>query len=182
MIETYYVSHVKDKGIFMKRTAFNPRTIFITAMTLFFIIASTITAGLGVNIYCTTTSDDSEDHLNDASRYLSDAVRRCENKENIRLATLKGTIPAIVITAQRDNSDTTDTEHWIYTYDGYFMEKEKKKETALSPSSGEKLFPMKSTDFQILNDDLLEVNLISEKGSSYSFLINIAETGGIGNE
>lgn len=159
----------------------NPRTIFILLLSLLFVAASLTIAILGMNIYGTATSGSSHQELDKAGSYIADKVRRCEDKSLIRTASLEGSLPALVIES-KDSDEDEITETWLFTADGYLKELRSKKGSEISSRSGDKIAPLKALDFQISNDNLLEINMSTDEGASSALNICLPELGGGANE
>ena len=93
--------------------------IFIAVLAAAFITTAALTAVLGVNIYSIASSGDMPSSPDSAVSYITEKVRECEDKSNLRTATLGGSIPALVISSDTEEN-SRDT--WIYVYDGYLRE------------------------------------------------------------
>ena len=93
--------------------------IFIAVLAAAFITTAALTAVLGVNIYSIASSGDMTSSPDSAVSYITEKVRECEDKSNLRTATLGGSIPALVISSDTEEN-SRDT--WIYVYDGYLKE------------------------------------------------------------
>lgn len=165
----------------MKNFLKTPRTIFIFSLSVIFVAASVAVAVLGIKIYGTATAGNYNKDLDKASEYFTEKIRSCENKDNIRTASLGGTVPALVISSETSEEDS-EKETWLFVYDGYLKEVNSKKGTQISALSGKEIMPLKSLDFQILNDNLLEINMVSNEDANSVLNICMPDFGGEAGE
>lgn len=152
------------------------KLILISLLAVFFTALSVCTALIGVNIYKTVSSDESEYLLVKASSYITDEIRSCENKSDIRIASIGGNLPALVISDLKSTDKTTET--WLFCNDGFLKEAKQDKGSEITMESAENIIPLKAVDFQMTDTAVLEISLTSKKGNSS--VINLHLTGARG--
>lgn len=157
--------------------------IFVAALAATFTAAAVVAAALGVSIYGIASSGDMTSSPDSAVSYITEKVRECEDKSDIRTASLGGSIPALVISSDTDGK-TRDT--WIFAYDGYLKELTADRDTSVSAVSGENIAPIQGADFSILSvssgDSLLQTDMTGSDGKPVSFCISLYGNGGSSDE
>ena len=117
----------------MKISRKKSHMLLVVVVAGIFAAASACLAVLGVFIYKTAASDQSQQDLSHASEYLQKQARSCSDAGDLRIATLSGQISALVL-SERKNGE--DRELWIFVEDGYLRRdgfcKGRKKDHAAS--------------------------------------------------
>lgn len=168
-------------GNFQKKTQLNNgKVILISLLAVFFVVLSVSAAIIGVKIYRTVSSDESGYILSDASVYVTNEVKKCENKNTVRTALIGGNIPALVIPDV--SSEKEDTELWFYADGGFLKKIEAKKGSEIPVETGQNVVPMKSADFQMIKSGVLEISFTSLDGLSSVSCLHLAGSGGESNE
>lgn len=153
--------------------------IFIAVLAAAFITTAALTAVLGVNIYSIASSGDMTSSPDSAVSYITEKVRECEDKSNLRTATLGGSIPALVISSDTEEN-SRDT--WIYVYDGYLKELTAKRDANVSAASGKNIAALQGVDFSLApassGNSLLQIDMTGRDSTPLSFCINLYGNGG----
>ena len=137
--------------------------LLVVVVAGIFAAASACLAVLGVFIYRTAASDQSQQDLSHASEYLQKQARSCSDAGDLRIATLSGQISALVL-SERKNGE--DREIWIFAEDGYLRSASVKSGETVSAKDGKKITPLRSMDPQVTGLDLLEISMRSESASA----------------
>lgn len=156
------------------------KIILISLLAVFFIIFSVSAATIGIKIYKTVSSDESETLLNKAFAYVTDEIKKCEDKNAVRTALISGNIPALVIPAT--SSENKDAEIWFYADSGFLKKTKAKKGSEIPVETGQNIVPMKSADFQMIKSGVLEISFTSLDGLSSVGNFYLVGAGGEGNE
>ena len=133
----------------MKISRKKSHMLLVVVVAGIFAAASACLAVLGVFIYKTAASDQSQQDLSHAS--------------DLRIATLSGQISALVL-SERKNGE--DRELWIFVEDGYLRSASVKSGETVSGKDGKKITPLRSMDPRITGSDLLEISMRSESASA----------------
>ena len=141
----------------MKISRKKSHMLLVVVVAGIFAAASACLAVLGVFIYKTAASDQSQQDLSHASEYLQ------KQAGDLRIATLSGQISALVL-SERKNGE--DRELWIFVEDGYLRSASVKSGETVSAKDGKKITPLRSMDPQITGSDLLEISMRSESASA----------------
>lgn len=139
--------------------------LLAVAIAGIFAAASACLAVLGVGIYRTAASDHSQQSLTCAAEYLQTQVRRCDDAADLRIATLSGQVPALVLPVREDDEDR---EIWIFVEDSYLRAATVKSGDVVSAKDGKNITPLRSMDPRIAEADLLEISLRSDSASAVS--------------
>lgn len=150
-------------GGFMKISRKKSYMLLVVVVAGIFAAASACLAVLGVFIYKTAASDQSQQDLSHASEYLQKQARSCSDAGDLRIATLSGQISALVL-SERKNGE--DRELWIFVEDGYLRSASVKSGETVSAKDGKKITPLRSMDPRITGSDLLEISMRSESTSA----------------
>ena len=126
----------------MKISRKKSHMLLVVVVAGIFAAASACLAVLGVFIYKTAASDQSQQD---------------------RIATLSGQISALVL-SERKNGE--DRELWIFVEDGYLRSAAVKSGETVSAKDGKKITPLRSMDPRITGSDLLEISMRSESASA----------------
>lgn len=130
-----------------------------------FAVAAACLAMLGVYIYHTASNDTEQQDLNRASEYLQDQVRGCSNPEELRISTLDGEIPALVLPVRENGQDI---EHWIFAEDGFLRSCSVEPGGDVTARNSQKIAPLRSIDLRIPTKNLLEISLWTDSSSAVS--------------
>ncbi len=179
--------------------------VFIAAAVL---AVSLILALLGSRVYENSAADESQQELCGVTTYFTDRLRECESFSDVRTASLGGEIPALVISSEAtgsagsngssiapDASDGTDgsedaaedlsdaiRETWYFVYDGQLMLTSVNSGETVSPESGEPVMDLQSANFRVLQNGLLEITVVTNRGERSAINISLADGGGGSNE
>ena len=163
-----------------------------TAVLIFLAVAvlavSLILALLGSRIYENSAADEKQQHTYEALSYFAEQARKCEGSSDMRVASLKGEVPALVLTgsaAQKNSGGDTDEsekEMWYFVYDGSLKKVRTDAGTTVSPEAGTVVMPMESAGFRMLRGDLLEITVVTQDGESASINLSFADGGGGSDE
>ena len=134
----------------MKISRKKSHMLLVVVVAGIFAAASACLAVLGVFIYKTAASDQSQQDLSHASEYLQKQARSCSDAGDLRIATLSGQISAL----------------WIFAEDGYLRSASVKSGETVSAKDGKKITPLRSMDPRITGSDLLEISMRSESASA----------------
>ena len=145
----------------MKISRKKSHMLLVVVVAGIFAAASACLAVLGVFIYKTAASDQSQQDLSHASEYLQKQARSCSDAGDLRIATLSGQISALVL-SERKNGE--DRELWIFVEDGYLRSASVKSGETVSAKDGKKITPLRS--MEITGSDLLEISMRSESASA----------------
>lgn len=192
------------KGLKLSQKQMNIAVIVILAVAIFAI--SLILALLGSRVYENSDADSRQRSVSDAASYFTEQLRGCESSAHVRVASLKGEIPALVITMDddspgaddgnsgaddagssgqadkdvaRDNDDTT-LEAWYFVYDGSLHRAVINSGDTVSPASGEIIMPLHSVGFSTLRGGLVEISFVTGDGDSSTINISLAGGGDAG--
>lgn len=147
----------------MKISRKKSHMLLVVVVAGIFAAASACLAVLGVFIYKTAASDQSQRDLSHASEYLQKQAQSCSDAGDLRIATLSGQISALVL-SERKNGE--DRELWIFVEDGYLRSASVKSGETVSAKDGKKITPLRSMDPRITGSDLLEISMRSESASA----------------
>lgn len=150
-------------GGFMRISRKKSHMLLVVVVAGIFAAASACLAVLGVFIYKTAASDQSQQDLSHASEYLQKQARSCSDAGDLRIATLSGQISALVL-SERKNGE--DRELWIFVEDDYLRSASVKSGETVSAKDGKKITPLRSMDPRITGSDLLEISMRSESASA----------------
>ncbi len=139
--------------------------LLVLAVAGIFAAASACLAVLGVYIYRIAASDHSQQELSRASEYLQEQARGCSDADDLRIATLSGHVPALVL-AKKENGQ--ERELWIFAEDGYLKAASVESGDTVSAKDGKKITALRSMDPQVSGHDLLEISLRSDSASAVS--------------
>lgn len=109
--------------------------------------------------------------------YFAEQIRQCENNSQVRIATLGGKIPALVLSSENDDNEGS-YETWFFTYDGQLCKIKTKPGNTVVPYSGTPVMPLGNVDFHLLQSDLLEVTIITQTGENTTVNLHLAGNGG----
>lgn len=157
----------------------NINKIFIAVIVLTFVAISSAAAFLGVDIY-SIVSHKNMTFSDSPVSYIKEKVLKCEDKSNLRTASVGGTVSALVISTEKNGTKTYDT--WLFAHDGYLKEVTAYSDDHISVSSGKKIFPLDGIDFSMPSSSLLEIDMTNEYGTSISWCINLYGTGGANDD
>lgn len=138
--------------------------IFIVVLVAMFALSSVTLALLGVKVYKTASTDTSSQTLSTASLYFAQKIRQCDNGDSVRTATLSGKVPALVVSSTAGGKNL---ETWVYVHDGNLKEVTVTKGNKVNPSFGQDVMSLKSVDFEIVDDELLQITM-TVKGNKSS--------------
>ena len=85
----------------MKISRKKSHMLLVVVVAGIFAAASACLAVLGVFIYKTAASDQSQQDLSHASEYLQKQARSCSDAGDLRIATLSGQISALVLSERK---------------------------------------------------------------------------------
>lgn len=177
----WYTVAMKQLNFLLKK---HIHRIFAVSAAAGFAAAAAVAAALGVNIYGIVSSGDMISSPGSAVSYITEKVRECEDKSNIRTASLQGSVPALVISAENESENTRDT--WIFAHDGYLKELTANHDTTVSAFSGKNIVPLRGIDFSLVSvsaeDSILQIDMTDKNGDMLSFCINLYGNGGAGND
>ncbi|MDO4485840.1 MAG: DUF4860 domain-containing protein [Bacillota bacterium] len=151
------------------------KKITVIVITSAFIFFSIVLAVLCTGVYKMNSATDACLRLRDASDCFTDIVRACDDISSIRIASVGGEIPALVMAA--DVSDNAD-EAWYFTYNGYLRKVLIHEGETVSADSGTEVMELKSSDFTFLADELLEVVFVTSDGQEMSVNIYLPDRKG----
>ena len=137
--------------------------LLVLAVAGIFAAASACLAVLGVYVYRTAASDHSQQDLSRASEYLQEQVRGCSDGGDLRISTLNGQVPALVL-SKRENGQ--DRELWIFVEDGCLRAANVKSGETVSAKDGKKVTALRLMDPRVSGNDMLEISLRSESASA----------------
>lgn len=137
-------------------------------------------AMLGIRLYKNSAANRTEQVMYDACTYLTRQVRQCESTSQIRVALLGGNIPALVISSEPDTDKPSET--WFFTYDDNLCRLNASPGETIDPEAGQAVMDIKSTDFHMLKDDLLEITVVTQTGESSAINLYLADNGGADDE
>lgn len=152
-------------------------TILVIAAVLITAV-SIMLALLGTRVYRNSVADRSEQALYDASSYFTHEIRSCESSSQIRVASLGGKLPALVIASGEEGGRET----WFFTYDGSLRSTSAKPGESVSAETGRAIMPLEAVDFHMLKTDLIEITIIAKTGDSTTLNLHLADNGGDDNE
>lgn len=141
-------------------------------------VVSIMLALLGSRVYKSSVTDRSEQTLYDVSAYFTHQIRSCESSSQIRVASLGGELPALVIAPESEGG----IETWLFAYDGSLRETSAKPGETVYAETGRAVMPLDAVDFHLLKADLIEVTIITKTGDSATFNLYLADNGGADNE
>lgn len=167
----------------MKIKNINPtkKQLHITVLIISAVLITAVSimlALLGTRVYRNSVADKSEQALYDASAYFTHEIRGCESSSQIRVASLGGKLPALVIASGEEGGRET----WLFTYDGNLCRTSAKPGESVSAETGQAVMPLEAVDFHMLRSDLIEITIISRTGDSTTLNLHLADNGGDDNE
>lgn len=192
------------KGLKLSQKQMNIVVIVILAVAVFTL--SLILALLGSRVYENSNADSRQRAVSDAASYFTEQLRGCENAAHVRAASLKGEVPALVVSMDddspgadagnsvandvdssgqadkdmvRENDDTT-LEAWYFVHDGALHRTVINSGDTVSPASGEIIMPLHSAGFSILRGGLVEISFVTDDGDSSTINISLAGGGDAG--
>ena len=131
----------------------NIRIILLIISMLLITGISVLLAFLGNTVYRNSAEGRACDELNDASSYLLEQLKGCEDSTQIRCASVSGKLPALVISSGRESegresegreSDSDSgrggdgsSEVWYFVYDGQLRSVSINAGETVSPESGQ---------------------------------------------
>lgn len=176
----------------------NIRIILLIISMLLITGISVLLAFLGNTVYRNSAEGRACDELNDASSYLLEQLKGCEDSTQIRCASVSGKLPALVISSGRESegresegreSDSDSgrggdgsSEVWYFVYDGQLRSVSINAGETVSPESGQPVAKLAGADFHMTAPGLLELTLESSSGDSSTFNLYLAGSGGENNE
>lgn len=140
-----------------------------------FILFSVVLGAMGAGIYEISADSNAERAINEASAYFTKTIKECEDTSALRTASIEGQIPALVLNA---GSETGFEEVWYFAYNGEFKKIYSNKGDVISAQEGTKIMNLKSCDFILLTENLLEITFVTENGHETSMNIYLPEREG----
>lgn len=166
----------------------NIRIILLIISMLLITGISVLLAFLGNTVYRNSAEGRACDELNDASSYLLEQLKSCEDSTQIRCASVSGKLPALVISSGRESDSESgrggdgSSEVWYFVYDGQLRSVSINAGETVSPESGQPVAKLAGADFHMTAPGLLELTLESSSGDSSTFNLYLAGSGGENNE
>lgn len=151
------------------------KKITLIVITGAFILFSIVLAFLCTGVYKMNSATDACLRLRDASDCFTDIIKACDDTSSLRIASVSGEIPALVMAA--DVSDNAD-EAWYFTYNGHLRKVLIHEGETVSADSGADVMKLKSSDFTLLADDLLEVVFVTADDQEMSVNIYLPDRKG----
>lgn len=158
----------------------NIRIILLIISMLLITGISVLLAFLGNTVYRNSAEGRACDELNDASSYLLEQLKGCEDSTQIRCASVSGKLPALVISSGRGGDGSAEV--WYFVYDGQLRSVSINAGETVSPESGQPVAKLAGADFHMTAPGLLELTLESSSGDSSTFNLYLAGSGGENNE
>lgn len=158
----------------------NIRIILLIISMLLITGISVLLAFLGNTVYRNSAEGRACDELNDASSYLLEQLKSCEDSTQIRCASVSGKLPALVISSGRGGDGSSEV--WYFVYDGQLRSVSINAGETVSPESGQPVAKLAGADFHMTAPGLLELTLESSRGDSSTFNLYLAGSGGENNE
>lgn len=148
--------------------------LFIILLIGIFALSSVMLTILGVKAYRSSATDNSSQSANNAALFFAQKIRQCEDKSTIKIQKLQNTY---ALTMEADSEKGTVTT-WLFVYGGYLRELTSIDSMSASAEFGQQLLPMKSADFRIKNDNLLQVTLTEKDNSKSDIKLYLYNKGG----
>lgn len=128
--------------------------IFLMVLFLIFTFSAVSVLLMAVNSYRSVVYANEENaNTRTAVAYVREQVRANDNAGAIEIGNFDGT-KAIKI--KKDDGIIL----YMYSYDGYLMEMETKEGADVTPDFGNKIIEIKDIDFNWINNQLLEVDVV----------------------
>lgn len=151
------------------------KKVYLAIVVCFFIFASLVIGFMAAKIYEINVTADKLDDMNNTSAYFTAAIKENEYLSELRTASINRQVPALVM---RNNIAGEVSETWLYVNDGYLCQLVQSPEQSISLETGTKIFPLKSADFIMLRDNLLEITFTTVDNQTCSMNIHIPAVGG----
>lgn len=157
------------------------RTIFFIVLIIVVTVISILLALLGTRVYKNSTDDKAQQSFCDAAAYFTEFTRQCEESSRIRTASLRGELPALVIS--RESGKTGEiTESWYFTYGGWLKNANVPEGSEVTADSGDAVMPLESVEFHMLKSNLLEIIMVTEANENAAINLYLPGNGGAADE
>lgn len=163
-----------------KFTNITEKQLHIIAAAVIVIAVTGLSAALSVlgsSIYRNSAENRSLQAFSDAAGFFTAEMRQCTDFSQARTASLGGKIPALVLSSSDDTSGEV-SETWLYSNGGYLMKNAADAGKNVDPESGEKIMPMTTADFRVLEPGLIEITMVMKNGESRTIALSLANGAG----
>ena len=152
--------------------------IIAVAVTVIAVMGiSAALAILGSNIYKNSAENKSLQDFSDAVGFFTAEMRQCTDFSQVRTASLGGKLPALVL-SKSDEASGEVSETWLYSNGGYLMKNVAAVGKNVDPESGERVMPMTTADFRVLEPGLIEITMVMKNGKSHTIALSLANGSG----
>lgn len=140
-----------------------------------FVFASLFIGILATKVYETNVTANRLNEADDAITYFTTVVKENEHLSELRVASINRELPALVV---QNNVAGDISETWIYVYEDYLYSLTQASEQSINPEDGERILPLKSADFMMLKDNLIEITFTTLHDETVSMNLHIADMEG----
>ena len=141
--------------------------IFLMVLFLIFTFSAVSVLLMAVNSYRSVVYANEENaNTRTAVAYVREQIRANDSSGNIDIADFDGT-KAIKITKE------DGIILYMYNYDGYLMEMETKEGADVTPDFGNKIIEIRDMDFDWINNQLIEVDVVDASNNQEVVKIGI---------
>ncbi len=157
------------------------RMIFFIVLIIVVTGISILLALLGTRVYKNSADDKAQQSFCDTAAYFTGIIRQCEESSQIRTASLRGELPALVISRESDKTGEI-TESWYFTYNGWLKNAQVPEGSEVTTDSGDTVMPLESVEFHMLDSNLLEIIMVTEAHENAAINLYLPGNGGVSNE
>ena len=141
--------------------------IFLMVLFLIFTFSAVSVLLMAVNSYRSVVYANEENaNTRTAVAYVREQIRANDSSGNIDISDFDG-IKAIKITKE------DGIILYMYSYDGYLMEMETKEGADVTPDFGNKIIEIRDMDFDWINNQLIEVDVVDASNNQEVVKIGI---------
>lgn len=151
------------------------KRIHLIAIVCAFVLISVFLGIMAAKVYEVNSSAASLNESDKVITYFTNTIKQNEHVCEVRSASINRQLPALVM---QQNIGGQTSELWLFVYDGSLRMVEKPVNSAITVEEGKEIMPLKSADFIMLEDDLLEITFTSLKGETVTFNLHIADMEG----
>lgn len=136
-----------------------------------FILFSIILGAMSVGIYQISADSDAVRKACDTSSYFTKLIKESDDTSTLRTASIEGQIPALVMKVDAK-------EVWYFTYNSALRKIYSNEGDTISAANGEKVMDLESSDFVLLQENLLEITFSTQNGQETSMNIYLPDREG----
>lgn len=148
---------------------------YLAIIISIFVFASLFIGIMAAKVYETNITANRLNEADDAITYFTAAIKEDEHLSELRVASINRELPALVM---QNNVAGDISETWIYVYDDYLCSLSQPSEQSINPDEGERILPLKSADFIMLRNNLIEITFTTVNDNTVSMNLHIADMEG----